>query len=188
MLSLDIEYIFLKLYYFLIGTWDFLINFRFNIFYLFLLKLGWAVLSLVLVGWLAHYGYKLMEAMRQDREDYLARLWRTWQTQSDDTINVEWLRVQKALESDNPADWKLAIIEADTMLDSVVARMGYPGGNLGERLKAIEPSDFTTLNEAWEAHKVRNTIAHEGNYELTKREVIRVVNLYEKVFREFDCI
>lgn len=188
MLSLDIEYIFLKLYYFLTNSWDFLHAVWSNPFYILLFKLVWAATSLVLVAILAHYGLKLVKSIREDHEDYLSRLWRTWQTQSDHTINTEWLRVQKALESDNPADWKVAIIEADTILDSIVARMGYPGGNLGERLKAIEPSDFTTLNEAWEAHKVRNTIAHEGNYQLTKREVVRVINLYEKVFREFDFI
>lgn len=97
--------------------------------------------------------------------------------------------VEKHMASENPAEWRLAIIEADTLLEEIVKKMGYEGTTLGEMLKNIEPSDFTTLNEAWGAHKVRNQIAHQGSsFTLTKREAKRVIGLYEKVFREFDII
>lgn len=97
--------------------------------------------------------------------------------------------VEKHMESSNPAEWRLAIIEADALLEEMVKKMGYEGTTLGEMLKNIEASDFTTLNEAWEAHKIRNQIAHQGSsFTLTKREAKRVVQLYEKVFEEFDII
>ncbi|MBI2120160.1 MAG: hypothetical protein HYT94_00875, partial [Parcubacteria group bacterium] len=97
--------------------------------------------------------------------------------------------VEKHMTSENPGEWRLAIIEADTLLEEIVKKMGYEGTTLGEMLKNVEPSDFTTLNEAWEAHKVRNQIAHQGSsFTLTKREAKRIIQLYEKVFREFDII
>ncbi|MBI2099832.1 MAG: hypothetical protein HYT48_00620 [Candidatus Vogelbacteria bacterium] len=102
--------------------------------------------------------------------------------------NENWERVQKYLDSGNPAEWKLAIIEADTMLDEMVKKMNYPGENLGERLKVIEPSDFTNLDAAWEGHKVRNQIAHQGDFMLNKREAERVIGLFRKVFEEFRYI
>lgn len=99
------------------------------------------------------------------------------------------LVVEKHMESENPAEWRLAIIEADALLEEMVKKMGYEGSTLGEMLKNIEPSDFTTINDAWEAHKIRNQIAHQGSsFLLTKREAKRAVQLYEKVFREFDII
>jgi len=101
---------------------------------------------------------------------------------------LQWQALVDKLNSDNVSDWKLAIIEADVMLDELVTKMGYQGANLGEKLKSVEPSDFLTLQDAWEAHKVRNAIAHEGGYELTKREARRVLNLFEKVFREFHFV
>ena len=70
----------------------------------------------------------------------------------------------------------------------MVEKMGYPGANLGERLRVIELSDFLTLQEAWEAHKIRNRIAHEAQYQLTEREARKAIGLYEKVFREFHYI
>lgn len=97
--------------------------------------------------------------------------------------------VEKHMESANPAEWRLAIIEADALLEEMVKKMGYEGSTLGEMLKNIEPSDFTTLNDAWEAHKIRNQIAHQGSsYLFTKREAKRVIQLYEKVFQEFGII
>ncbi len=103
--------------------------------------------------------------------------------------NVAWQRVVQLSESDNPSDWKLSIIEADTMLDKMIIGMGYHGETMGERMQAIEHSDFNTLDDAWEAHKVRNRIAHEGgDFLITGRETRRVIQLYKRVFEEFRLI
>ena len=100
-----------------------------------------------------------------------------------------WERVLTHLNSDRESDWRLAVLEADVILDEMVSEMGYHGDSLGERLKGVEKSDFTTLDEAWEAHAVRNKIAHEGaTFPLTEREARRVIGLYEKVFNEFHHI
>ncbi|HVS79473.1 MAG TPA: hypothetical protein VHF05_00675 [Candidatus Paceibacterota bacterium] len=104
-------------------------------------------------------------------------------------VNSKWQRVIDHLESDNASDWKLAIIEADILLDEMLDAMGYQGDTVGEKLKQIERSDFVTIDYAWEAHKVRNMIAHEGaDFTLTKKEAIRVIELYKKVFEEFFLI
>lgn len=117
----------------------------------------------------------------------------TGESAEGEAIQVErderWTQALAHLNSDNPNDWRHAIIEADAILDDIVLRAGYPGATLGERLKGIEKSDFKTLDEAWEAHKIRNRIAHEGsNYQLTKREALRIIDLYRKVFEEFFFI
>ncbi len=89
------------------------------------------------------------------------------------------------IASPNPNDWKLAIIEADVILDEALKQIGYAGGSLGERLKSISTTQLSTLNEAWEAHKVRNRIAHEGaDFVLTKRIAEETINRYRRVFNE----
>jgi hypothetical protein len=75
------------------------------------------------------------------------------------------------------------------MLEDILVRMGYDGDSIADRLRAVEPSDFTHIQSAWEAHKVRNKIAHEGvNFTVTQREARRVIELYRKVFEEFRYI
>ena len=89
-------------------------------------------------------------------------------------------------QSDNPNDWKLAIIEADIILDQVLKERGYAGNSLGERLRSITPSHLGSIDDAWEAHKVRNKIAHEGaDFVITKRIVNETIARYQNVFREF---
>ena len=68
-------------------------------------------------------------------------------------------------------------------------KSGYRGEGIGEQLKSADKSDFTTIDDAWEAHKIRNSIAHEGaSFMITEREAKRVIGLYKKVFEEFDYI
>lgn len=103
--------------------------------------------------------------------------------------NPRWEGVLNHLFSENSGDWKLAIIEADSMLEELMDQMGYKGDNLGEKLKVVDRVRFRSIDDAWEAHIVRNRIAHEGlQFELTQREAKRVIALYEQVFREFGFI
>lgn len=103
--------------------------------------------------------------------------------------NDRWDKVMEHVSTDNPNDWRLAIIEADIMLDEIVTRMGYPGQSLGDKLKQATRGDIKNLDAAWEAHRVRNQIAHAGSdFILTQREARRVIELYGRVFEEFKFI
>ena len=75
------------------------------------------------------------------------------------------------------------------MLDEMLDSVGYRGETMGDKLKSVEKSDFLTLDLAWEAHKIRNAIAHEGaEFTIDQREARRVISLYERVFQEFEFI
>jgi len=107
----------------------------------------------------------------------------------DNETKNAWKRIVAMSESTSESDWKVAIIEADIMLDDLLYKLHLPGDTIGDKLKAVEPSDFLTLDAAWEAHRARNDIAH-GNNSLgtTQREVRRIISLYEKVFKEFYLV
>ena len=101
----------------------------------------------------------------------------------------KWEKIIKLSESPNSSDWRLAVIEADIMLDELLEKLHLPGETMGEKLQAVEKSDFTTIESAWEAHKARNLIAHEGSdFLINQREIRRIISLYEAVFREFEMI
>ena len=103
--------------------------------------------------------------------------------------NAVWLEIEQKINSVNQGDWRLAILEADVLLFEMLEQMGLPGQNLGEKLKSADSSFFNTLNEAWQAHKVRNIIAHEGaGYKLSYNEAKRTIDLYRRVFEEFYFI
>lgn len=98
---------------------------------------------------------------------------------------TKWDGIKKKIDSDISSEWKMAIIEADSIIDDIFKTIGFGGETLGERLKAVEPSDFDNLQIVWEAHKVRNRIAHEGDkFELTKEEAKETLEKYEKALKE----
>jgi len=102
---------------------------------------------------------------------------------------ARWQFIQDKLSSSNESDWRMAIIEADSILGEIVGTMNLPGASLGDKLKVVEKSDFVSLDDAWEAHKARNRIAHDGSaLPLSEREARRIIGLYERVFKEFDYL
>ena len=103
--------------------------------------------------------------------------------------NERWRKVLTYIFSPNSADWKLAIIEADSMLEALLSELGFQGENLGEKLKGATKDSFRPLSSAWEVHTVRNKIAHEGlGYDISQQEAKRLIAIYEQIFREFGYI
>lgn len=102
---------------------------------------------------------------------------------------TRWNRITDHLDGDKPDSWRLAILEADIMLNELLDLKGYKGETMADKMKQIDRADFNSIDLAWEAHKYRNKVAHEtADNALEYREVRRVIALYERVFREFGFI
>jgi len=110
-------------------------------------------------------------------------------TENSLPVNPKWKLVIEHMASEEASNWKLAIIEADIILSELLNVLNLPGEGVGEKLKNIETGDFNHIDDAWEAHKIRNAIAHQGSdFLLTKREAKRIIELYKSVFEEFEVI
>jgi hypothetical protein len=147
-----------------------------------------AVLISILCIWGIFNAYNRLKAIKTEEKAIYGE--KTKIGEEEPTMkNDKWERVIAHVNSANVSDKKLAIIEADIMLDDLLKAQGYHGDSLGERLRAVEKSDMLTLDNAWEAHRVRNQIAHQGaDFPLAEREAKRAIALYESVFREFKII
>ena len=103
--------------------------------------------------------------------------------------NPRWETVAVLASSPNESDWRRAILEADILLGSLLTERGYAGDTLGEQLKSANRGQFTTLDLAWEAHRMRNALAHLGEaFPLTDRDIRTTIDQYRQVFEEFDYI
>ena len=49
--------------------------------------------------------------------------------------NPRWIQTLAYLFSQHASDWKLSVIEADSMLEGLLGDLGFKGETLGERLK-----------------------------------------------------
>lgn len=101
--------------------------------------------------------------------------------------DTRWKEIEAHAASSNTADWKLALIDADALIDDILKRARYQGKTMGERLKQIEPSDLDHLADLWEAHKLRNRIAHEAE-RIDRRDMERAMEQYRSVLKELKFL
>ena len=146
------------------------------------LKVFLIILSIVLLGGIIFLLYKIYRIKKDkisNMVDFVPK------EEPRELRSSKWDGIKKKMDSDISLEWKMAIIEADSIIDDIFKTIGFGGETLGERLKAVEPSDFDNLQNVWEAHKVRNKIAHEGDrFQITKEEAIEAIEKYEKALKE----
>ena len=147
------------------------------------------ILAVAAIFVIIHVYRELVRLRREERLKLYPDVFKADLSKGDGIVNSHWENVVYHVESENENDWRLAILEADIMLSKLLNDLGLPGDNIAEKLKAVEKSDFLTLENAWEAHKIRNQVAHEGiGFPLNHREAKRVIHLYQTVFEEFQII
>lgn len=147
--------------------------------------LGYLV-TIVLIGALMHFTTRIYQVRAAEAALYTTT---THEHLDDITDHSRWVHVKQLISSGHESDWRQAIIEADIMLDEILTEQGYAGESVGEKLKQVNRARFGTLNDAWEAHKVRNEIAHQGSaYQLSEHVAHRTIAHYANVFAEFGEI
>jgi hypothetical protein len=99
----------------------------------------------------------------------------------------EWLKIKNLLESQKESDYKLALIEADSLLDEILKKMGYKGENLGERLNQLDATVLSNLDQVLEAHQIRSNVLHNPDYKLTFDEAKTCLEIYEKSLRDLEA-
>lgn len=144
------------------------------------------VLSVIGLFVIVYATMRLFELRARERE-YYSTVISTPGTAN--AVHLRWKNIQSLADGATASEWREAIIEADIMLDDMLAQQGFIGDGVGEKLKSVEPSEFHSLQDAWEAHKVRNQIAHEGSaFDLSETLVRRTIARYATVFQEFKVL
>lgn len=103
-------------------------------------------------------------------------------------MKARWEKVRKRLGSENKSEYKVAIIEADNIIDDLIKTMAYPGESMGERLDGIPEGQIESLEGIKEAHKIRNQIIHEENFQVSREYAKEVFSKYEAFLEEFEVL
>ena len=150
-------------------------------------KIYFLIAGFVFIGVIVFLFFKLLKLERKIKVASIVRF-KEEEKLSKDRV-IKWKDIKDKINSDNIDDWKEAIIMADSILDDIFSRIGYKMDGLGEKLKNIEPSDFASLQDVWDAYKVRSRIAREGaHFEITHEEVKDTLAKYEKGLKELKYI
>jgi len=103
-------------------------------------------------------------------------------------VTKEWENIIKRLEAKDEANHKLAVIEADKLLDTVLKKLTIPGSTMGERLKAIPVSQLPSIDNVWQVHKLRNHLVHTTEFVLTDNKAKQAIDIYKQAFIELKVL
>lgn len=105
-------------------------------------------------------------------------------------IEQRWREIQQLVEIGGPSQFKLAIIQADNLVDHVLKGVRVPGQNMGERLKNARNkfSVYQTYDELWKAHKLRNDIVHDAHREVMDFEAKEAIRRFEAALRALGVL
>ena len=136
----------------------------------FLISIMYSILKTHYIQW--RFGEDLMEAFAK-RPYYGVK-----------KVSNVWAGIAAKMETGLASDYKLAIIEADGILDDIFGKIGYKGKTLGERLEKLSPDHFPDLDKLLEAHQVRDDIVRDPDYQLSLEEAKKVLAVYKESLKE----
>lgn len=102
---------------------------------------------------------------------------------------VDMLHIEGSIEQGNNASYSMAIINADKLLDRALQDLRIPGRTMGDRLKKIgNMKRLSQLNAVWGAHKIRNRIAHESDYQPSYQETMHALKSFKQALKDLGAI
>ncbi len=101
-------------------------------------------------------------------------------------VRRRWQKIMQRLDADDESEHKLAIIEADALLDEMLKRMKLAGDTVDDRLGKVNSLMIPSIEELKIAHQKRNSIVYDVDYRLNLQETRRVLLAYQKALEDLD--
>lgn len=104
-----------------------------------------------------------------------------------DKYRMRWLAIEQSLTKESEASYSLSILNGDKLVDHAMRDLGYGGMTMGDRLKFAKDK-FTNRDAVWEAHKLRNRIAHEPDVQVSYDQARRALAGFKRALRDLGAI
>ena len=98
----------------------------------------------------------------------------------------QWEKIIKRLGTGKEGEFRMAIIEADSLLEEALRGMEYKGEKINDLLNQVDIKIIPNLDKIKSAHEFRNKIVHDPSYELTLNETKKIIGVYEQTFRDLQ--
>lgn len=106
-----------------------------------------------------------------------------------DRFNAQWHEIKELMVQSGPSHFRMAILQADTLVDHALKAYAMTGNTMGERLQAARHLFSDEVYDlVWQAHKLRNRLAHEMESEIMSWEARTAVASFEQGLRELKVL
>lgn len=93
----------------------------------------------------------------------------------------QWERISKKVDTGRETEYKLAVIEADSMVNEMLKKSGYSGKTFEEKVKSLSPAILKDKEKLLRAHKNRNQIVADPDFELDAEQTKKILDEYKLV-------
>jgi len=107
---------------------------------------------------------------------------------SKEIAQKEWTKIEAHFFKGDENDLKIAVIEADKLLEEALRESGIRGTHLGDRLKNLKPDQLSNIDQIWQAHRLRNDIVHQSTFKLKRDLAEKALNIYESTLKELGLL
>lgn len=106
---------------------------------------------------------------------------------SREDIKRQWNQIEELIARNDDMSHKLAVMEADKLLDHALKAMGFAGMTLAERLK-VAAYRYPSIRNVWPAHAARNRMVHEASYHLDKATARDAIRRFGNALKELNVL
>ncbi len=92
----------------------------------------------------------------------------------------QWRKIKQNFEKDDPVYWKVALLEAEKLMDEILVRMGLGSGTMDERLSRASVDEIPNLQDVIRARNLCQDIARDPDYRLNKEDAEKTLGSFEK--------
>lgn len=103
-------------------------------------------------------------------------------------VSSAWSKVQNKVKENTADSMRLAVIEADGILDEVLKRMGLGGETLADRLGNVKAGQYHSLDKVWDAHRLRNNLVHTPDFQVSIPKAEEAIAAYESFLKEAKAL
>ena len=98
-----------------------------------------------------------------------------------------WLEIENRNLPEQHQRYQITVLNADKLLAKALEEIGIKGNTMGERMKSFGKG-FSKQDQVWQAHKIRNKIAHESDVQLTLKQVRAVLKCFKQALKDVGAI
>ncbi len=138
--------------------------------------IGYVVAAFVVITVVALVIHKIVHAFTRPELAGMGRV----------RILETWAEIEKTSEQ-GLMGAKLAVIEADKLLDAALKSMMMPGETLGERLK-YAGYKYPDLKRVWPAHRLRNQLVHDSAFQISPRQAKGALADFHSALRTINVL
>lgn len=99
---------------------------------------------------------------------------------------VRWEKILERIETENPSQYKVAVLEAEALAEEILSGIGWQGENMDVRLTAVTDSQLESRLGLLEAHQVRNAIIQNREYQISREDALSTLDRYKRFFDEVE--